>query len=420
MLDNFKNRMKRIGENQGSAYLYNADMVIDKTFKRDPAYREVIVTHIPSDIDHQKYDAKFSIHTRRSITGDSEDYYLTFRPHVKVPIGSYVDIPDDEGILQTWLIVLKDDKPQFPMYYVLKCNWTLKWIVGDKAYKVLGCLRNQNSYNSGLWTDNIFETVENQNKFWMPTTPYTQTVEYGQRFVINDSGRAIPIVWKCSKVEDVQPVGLTKLTFAQEVANLHEDCSKYGIAGWCPCTDHMTEKPEVCKLCTIEEPAYIDAGLEIPGAFYPAGKITYVGKNTNLRVGGKHKTFTSEFWNSINQGFASEEAIWKMDFRDADETICAVKLHYNINNGWQIALSESSPIGTTINVEKNEKDECNVSCTTEAGEILQFYVSPSAKNWHAINIRLPQLYSMVGKKIILSSHNIRDNHTEEVVVEVIS
>ena len=68
-------------------------MVIDSTFKRDPSYREVFVTHVPNRIELQKMDAKFMIHTHRSITGDSEDYYLQFRPHVKVQIGSYVDIP---------------------------------------------------------------------------------------------------------------------------------------------------------------------------------------------------------------------------------------------------------------------------------------------------------------------------------------
>lgn len=161
MLDRFRMRMERIGQNQSSAYLRNADVAINETFTRDPAYRRVVITHMPSGIDHKSYDAKFSIHTRRSISGDYEDYYLSFRPHVRVPIGAYADIPDDDGKLQRWLIVLKDDRPQFPMYYVLKCNWTLKWVIGDKIYKVLGCLRNQNSYNSGLWQDNIFESVEN-------------------------------------------------------------------------------------------------------------------------------------------------------------------------------------------------------------------------------------------------------------------
>lgn len=67
MLDLFKSRMANQGAIQSKAYLQNADMVIDKTFTRDPAYREVYVTHMPSEIKDQKMDAKFIIDTRRAI-----------------------------------------------------------------------------------------------------------------------------------------------------------------------------------------------------------------------------------------------------------------------------------------------------------------------------------------------------------------
>ena len=54
MLDSFKARMSRVGETQSAAYLNNADMIIDNTFKRDPAYREVFVTHKPSEIENKR------------------------------------------------------------------------------------------------------------------------------------------------------------------------------------------------------------------------------------------------------------------------------------------------------------------------------------------------------------------------------
>lgn len=153
MLDSFKARMSRMGETQGSSYLHNTDVAINATFKRDPAYREVIVTHMPSEIEFQKYDAKFIIDTRRAISGDEEVYKLQFRPHVKVPVGSYVDIPNDIGELERWLIILDDHQPQFQMYYILKCNWVLKWVYEGKVYKCECVQRTQSSYNSGLWTD---------------------------------------------------------------------------------------------------------------------------------------------------------------------------------------------------------------------------------------------------------------------------
>ena len=63
MLDAFKARMERLGKTQSNAYLQNSYMIIDESFMRDPAYREVFVTHVPSNIKLQKMDAKFKIHT---------------------------------------------------------------------------------------------------------------------------------------------------------------------------------------------------------------------------------------------------------------------------------------------------------------------------------------------------------------------
>ena len=72
MLDSFKTRMNRVGKTQSGAYLHNVDSTINATFKRDPSYREVFITHIPSEIENQKMDAKFIIDTRRNIQGDEE------------------------------------------------------------------------------------------------------------------------------------------------------------------------------------------------------------------------------------------------------------------------------------------------------------------------------------------------------------
>jgi hypothetical protein len=153
MLDTFKARMARQGGAQNKAYLKQSDMIIDATFMRDPAYRRVHLTHAPSNIYDMELDAKYLVQSYYNVTKDEIAYYLQFRPHVQVPIGAYVDIPDDNDVLERWLIVAYDDRPQFPLYYILKCNWTLKWFYNGKVYKVLGVLRNQNSYNSGEWTD---------------------------------------------------------------------------------------------------------------------------------------------------------------------------------------------------------------------------------------------------------------------------
>ncbi len=427
MLDAFKTRMDRLGKYQGNAYLQNADMITNETFMRDPAYREVFVTHTPSHIELQKMDAKLKIHTSRSISGDNEDYYLQLRPHVRIPIGSYVDIPDDEGKLQRWLVVEKDNRPQFPMYYVLKCNWTLKWYVNEKVYKCLGVLRTQNSYNSGLWQDYLVESVENQNKIWLPTTPYTQTLNYGQFVLMNDDGRAIPLRWKVSKIEDLQPQGLTKVTFTQEMTSLHTDCAKFGIADWCKCEDHTTTKSEVCKYCREKEPCYIDAGLEMPEIEYPHGRILYNGKDSTLRVGGSSKVFTVEFWDKFNLVYVADKPIWKLSFMDDNVLLCSINLHYH-NDDWEIEPSDDCPSNVMLSdlsfrddvSTPSDVDACDVTCSVNGEEIFKINVAPAEDNWNALKLRCLQLYSMVGKKIVVSAANKDGKYATETVMEVIS
>ncbi|MBQ0090696.1 MAG: hypothetical protein KBT27_15325 [Prevotellaceae bacterium] len=417
MLENFYVRMARRNQTQAEAYRKNAEMVIDSTFTRDPAYKKVLVTHAPSGINNKRYDAKFYIDTRRSIAGDSENYTLMFRPHIRVPIGSYVDIPDDTGKMQRWLIILRDDQPQFPVYYILKCNWTLKWFVDGQAYKCLCVQRTQSSYNSGLWTDYMFTSPENQTIMLLPTTPYTQTLNYDQRVLINDEGRAIPIAWHVSKVMDTIPVGLTRLTFAQVQADLHSDCSKHTLANWCKCTDHSTPKTEVCKMCVQPEPQYIDAGLEMPKAQTLCGKITYNGKDSNLRVGGTAKIFTALFWDELTQAYVNHKPYWTLSLFEADKMLCAVNVMYDFS--WQIELANNCPNNIILNVSDNGTISL-LDSTRGDKEIFKVQVSLHEDDIHTLKLKCSQLYSMVGKTIQLVAQNSAGQYTTELDLEVIS
>lgn len=410
MLDLFKARMASQGAVQAQAYLHNADMAIDKTFTRDPAYREVYITHMPSGIVNQKMDAKFIIDTRRSLSSDEEVYKLMFRPHIKVPLGSYVDIPDDTGELQRWLIILNDHQPQFPMYYILKCNWVLKWMYEGKAYKCECVQRTQSSYNSGLWTDYNFTSVENQTIMWLPTTPYVQTLSYNQRILINDEGRQIPLAWELSKVLDTIPIGITRLTFKQVQADMHSDCGKFGIANFCPRANKDANDYEACKYCTIAEPFYIDAALQMPIEEPRKGRITYNGKDASLRVGGSAKTFTAEYWNS--DSFASYDPFWIITLVDEEVELCSVNAHFN-GTSWDISPDKS---GFEIATTQNGKI-CEVRCFVENKDIFKVKLESSGDS---LKLSCAQLYNMVGKQMVLSAKDAFGSNEAEIIAEVIS
>ena len=149
MYDAFKRRHQMSGASMSQAMVNQSDMIMNATFDRDPAFKKVC-------IDGKYVDAKYKVHAYTSLSsGDSVDYYLQFRPGVYYEPGTYVDIPNRDGNYERWLIVLKDDLPQFPLHYVLKTNWTLKWALDGKIYSCLGVHRTQLSYNSGLWTDKL-------------------------------------------------------------------------------------------------------------------------------------------------------------------------------------------------------------------------------------------------------------------------
>lgn len=143
MLELYKKRLQASGSYMGEALKNQSDMIMNETFKRDTNYKLCY-------IDDEPVDAKYITYTYYSISKDAVDYHLQFRPGVHYPMGKYVDIPDDTGTYNRWIIVGRSDEPQFVKYNILKCNWTFKWIANGIVHECLGVLRKRNSYNSGF------------------------------------------------------------------------------------------------------------------------------------------------------------------------------------------------------------------------------------------------------------------------------
>lgn len=248
----------------GEVLKKQSDTIMNQTFKNDIAYRVCY-------IDGEPVDAKYIVYTYYSISKDAVDYHLQFRPGVHYPIGKYVDVPDDTGTYNRWLIVGRSDEPQFVKYNILKCNWTFKWIKNDVIYEQLGVLRKRNSYNSGVWTDYYGTTPENQNQFILPTNPVVQTLDYNMRLLISDN-RINPIAWEVSKIEDTMPVGITYFTIKQDLFNPNVDNKELMIA------DYYKSKVEPIE----EEMAMIPQDI----------KIKY-SSSAAIKVGGSYKIFTA-------------------------------------------------------------------------------------------------------------------------------
>lgn len=209
------------------------------------------------------------------------------------PIGMYIDIPDEKGVYNKWMIVNIANfyVNQFPTYEVLPINFVLKYVYNNIKCILPVVLRSQNSYNSGLWSDYKFTDVEDQQKFICPLNRNTERIYYNQRMIIDANVLTEPRAWKISKINRVAPKGMITATLVQDHFDQNKDYIELDtngsvIAMWADYYSSPLEPkdPIVEKLnCSI----------------------VYSGTKPELKVGGSYKTFSVVF-----EDGNSEDGTW--------------------------------------------------------------------------------------------------------------
>ena len=209
------------------------------------------------------------------------------------PVGLYIDIPDEKGIYSRWLVVgvANYHVSQFPTFEVLPCDKVFNWIYKGKKRKMAGCLRAQNSYNSGVWTDYKIETVEDQQKFIVPLNSISELLYYNQRMIIDNKVDVLkgaePRTWQISKINRLNANGLVLVTLTQQQFNAHTDYIEY-------------ENPEDPSTIVGMWADYYSTDDVTPVDDKPVednirSVITYAGK-ASLKAGGSFKKFTVTFY----------------------------------------------------------------------------------------------------------------------------
>lgn len=122
--------------------------------------------------------------------------------------------------------------------------------------------------------------TDNVTAIWLPTNNDTLTIGYNQRFLISDERRFPPICYQTSKIEDTQPIGLTKLKFTQETYNPSTDNHELMLA------DYYSSSiiPEVSETETETR---------------KTATISFNGVAATVKVGGSYKVFTPVFSNEF-------------------------------------------------------------------------------------------------------------------------
>lgn len=259
-------------------------MIMDVSFGNDVATKKCI-------INGEEVLAKFQKYTTYAINKDVIDYHLQFKTGVHYPMGTYVDIPDDTGALNTWLIVGRDEDPQFVKYSILKCNWTFYWIHDNKILSCLGALINGAS--ADVSSDGLASVPESKSQFWVPTNTDTQTISYDMRFLITEN-KINPLAHKVVGIKDTFPTGIIKVTLSQDQYN--------------PNLDKLDVDYNGVKIMVAD---YNKSAISptIP-ATKPAtegtSRITYNGSKPTLVIGGSARVLTATFYDESNNEIAVE------------------------------------------------------------------------------------------------------------------
>lgn len=283
------------------AYLYD--------YYHDDEPLKLIGLNSPKSKTKIPVDIKFIVNAYNSESKDQVGFHIQFKPRTpcvvdyydemfgsgkydaEYPVGLYCDIPDERGVYRKWLITENAYhlNPQFPTYYVLPCDFIFQWVNNNIKYQMAGVSRSQNSYNSGEWTDYRITTVENQRKCVLPMNDISVTIFYNQRLAIS-APIPEPIVWKCSKVEQTSPKGISRLTFVQDHWDQHHDY-----------IEHLIPDDETSKVVGIwcnyfDYDISPEDSLDPKPVSYIHSEITYSGNKPELKINGNKKTFTVTFY----------------------------------------------------------------------------------------------------------------------------
>lgn len=305
----------------GEIHKRDSDFIMEATWNTDIAAKTAYMydyfhdNHVEQiaglnpekDLNKVPVEIKFSRNASQTFEKDTVTFRIQFKPSFDYtqtdlkyyddlysniydsmfPIGMYIDIPDEKGKYNKWLIVNIANfyVNQFPTYEVLPVNYVLKYVYKSIKYTVPVVLRSQSSYNSGVWLDYRVESVEDQQKFICPLNRETENIFYNQRMIIDANVFSEPRAWRVSKINRVAPKGTIMTTLAQDKFDQHNDYIEKDLNGnvigmWAdyylsPTTPQ--DKPESDKTCVI----------------------TYSGTKPELKVNGSYKTFTIEFSDGI-------------------------------------------------------------------------------------------------------------------------
>ncbi len=306
-MDLLEKRMSLFNNNMGYKLKTNSDLLMERNFTHDVNYKVAKLYDWNSKY-LEDVELKFQFSQKYSINKDQVEYLIQFKPNFfpeekyiredgQKQLGFFLEIPDAGGIMRKWLIVGRNQTPQFIRYNVLECNWVFKFIVNDVLYEQLGVIRDRNNYNSGVWSDGFVTSVENQACFIVPSNHKTFLIDYDMRFMLSDN-HINPLVYKVTKRTDTFPIGVQKIILSQDHYNEHTDNTDLKVCDYYHATNIQTEESKISKI-----------------------QLTYNGKRPNLVVGGNARTITAIIYDFLDQEIILDKYNWNFKLNNTTKTL---------------------------------------------------------------------------------------------------
>ena len=189
-------------------------------------------------------------------------------------------------------------------------------------------------------------TVENQRKFILPYNDISKTIFYDQRMIISPP-LEIPITWRISKVEGVNPLGVIHYTLAQDVWNSHTDYIEYDEDGnWLGgYADYYNE-----------DNLPIDKSSSDSQDQDTYAEITYAGTEPHIKVNGSYKKITITYYSTQSEDPDQTPGVWSYFIDDTDVSDLIKELETDSPNSIKIKfLGDEEYLGRTL-VVKNIRD----------------------------------------------------------------
>lgn len=236
----------------------------------------------------------------------------------------------------------------------------------------------------------------------MPTNMDTNTINYNEHITVSNN----PLrrtSWEVTKIVNDEPLGVTKITLAQQTAYDPRD-----NLSWVNTTTDELSDVDLGNAYDFFQPRTNDQGQHTPADEFIADDsiISFSGVKPGLKCGGSYKTYTANFYQ--NNEFVDYKPYWNISYFANDQFVCEVNFIYDGNT-----LAPDNSGGEFI-ISSDRK----ITYKQDGAEIFGIQYSYDASKPNNLKLRSLSILGMIGNKIVITADNEPKTLSASIEVEV--